>query len=364
MDVINKQTYVSNALAVDLDYILQQCRPLWDELKDQSIFITGGTGFIGTWLLETFAWANRVLQLNLNITVLTRNPERFSRKAPHLFHDPSIAYLTGDVKNFVFPCGKFSYVIHGATEADAKLNQEHPQQMLNTIVHGTQQTLKFAGEAQTEKFLLLSSGAVYGKQPPALSHIEEDYAGSPNVLDPQAAYAVGKVVAEHLCVLQAAQQKMAIKIARCFAFVGPYLPLDKHFAIGNFIRDGLQNKTIQINGDGSPYRSYQYASDLIVWLLHILLKGKSCVPYNVGSDDAISIADLAKAVAVNFTNPPAIQIANKPNKNTLSERYIPSVQRAHDELGLTNRVSLQQAISKTIHWHTTHSHQTSYAKAN
>ena len=338
-------------LTADLDYIMEHTQPVWDELKGQRIFITGGTGFIGTWLLEALLWANQRLALNLSVMVLTRDVDAFAKKAPHLAHDQAVLFLRGDVRNFGFPSEKFSHIIHAATPASAKLNNENPQLMFDTILEGTRNTLAFSTHARAKKFLFLSSGAVYGRQPPEMSHLDENFQGLPDALNPASAYAVGKYTAEHLCVLHAAQHKMATTIARCFAFVGPYFPLDVHFAIGNFIRDGLAGKAITVNSDGSPFRSYQYAADLVIWLLRILCQGESGVPYNVGSDEAVSIAELAKLVATQFAPACEVNILQTPNPARLPERYVPSVQRAKTHLGISTRIGLQEAIAKTIAWH-------------
>ncbi len=340
-----------HTLASDLNYILENTSAVWPALRNKHIFITGGTGFIGTWLVETVLWANRHLNLDLSLTVLTRDADKFIKKAPHLGQDPALQLLQGDVRNFTFPEKKFSHVIHGATDASAKLNQENPELMLETILQGTQRTLDFSVCSQAEKFLFLSSGAVYGRQPPELRYIDEDYPGSPNPLDPNTAYAVGKRAAENMCIAHAKQHAIAMKIARCFAFVGPYLPLDIHFAIGNFIRDGLLGKDIIVNGDGTPYRSYQYATDLVVWLLQILQVGESCVPYNVGSDEAFSIRELADAVAQHFSPHCSVKIMQQALPGRLAERYVPSVQRAKRELNMKAGIHLHEAIAKTIAWH-------------
>jgi nucleoside-diphosphate-sugar epimerase len=160
-----------NPLAADLDHIVEHISPLREELRGARIFITGGTGFIGCWLLESFAWANERLELGAELLVLTRNLEAFGKKAPHLAGRNDIRFHIGDVRDFAFPDGRFSHVIQAATEASAKLNDQQPEVMLNTIVFGTTRALDFAEQCGARQILLTSSGAVYGKQPADLTHI-------------------------------------------------------------------------------------------------------------------------------------------------------------------------------------------------
>lgn len=337
----------------DLDYIVEQTEALWEHVRHQRIFITGGTGFFGCWLLESFVWANTKLNLQAKAVVLTRNPAEFAKKCPHLAQQACLEFYAGDVKDFIFPEGQFSHIIHAATDASAQLNAENPLLMLDTVIEGTRHTLEFAVACGAQQFLLTSSGAVYGRQSPELSHLDEEYSGKPDIHHAQAAYAVGKMTAEHLCCLFTKMYGLNIKIARCFAFVGPYLPLDIHFAIGNFIRDGLNGAPIQVNGDGSPYRSYLYAADLAIWLWTILFRGQNMRPYNVGSDEAISIKELAHYVGASFEPMRTVSISQTPIAHKLPERYVPSIQRARNELALVPKVKLSEALARTIAWHLT-----------
>ena len=296
-DTSSEMMFQPSLFPEDLQHVLAHTGADWEELRGQRLLVTGGTGFFGKWLIESFLWANEKLGLGARMLVLSRDPAAFLRKMPHLVGQPGLEFHAGDVATFEFSGGQFSHVIHAATAASALLNAEAPLTMVDTIVAGTRRTLDFARRCGARKFLLTSSGAVYGQQPAGIDHVGEEYLGGPDPLVPASAYGEGKRLAEHLCCLYARCYGMEVKISRGFAFVGPYLPLDAHFAVGNFIRDALAEGPVMVGGDGSPLRSYLYAADLAVWLWKILFHGISCRAYNTGSDREISIAELARTVA-------------------------------------------------------------------
>jgi dTDP-glucose 4,6-dehydratase len=316
-------------------------------LRGGRIFVTGATGFFGIWLLESFAFANKSLDLGAKLVGLSRNPDAFYAKVPHLAQESSIALHRGDVRDFNFPQGSFTHVIHAGTTSSAPVP---PSEMLDTIIRGAKRTLEFAVAAGAKRFLYVSSGAVYGKQPPEMTHIPETYMGSPDPMDPNSAYGEGKRVGEFLCAIAHQEHGLEATIARCFAFVGPHLPLDAHFAMGNFIRDAIKGEPITVK-DGAPYRSYLYAADLAVWLWIILFQGKACHPYNVGSDQEITIAGLAKTVASIFNNSVKIHSTSTPDPRSPVSRYVPSVGRAESEMGLRVLVPLNQSILRMAAWH-------------
>ena len=342
---------MSRVSQADLDLVLQHTGDMWQTLRGQRLFMTGGTGFFGCWLVETFLAANHHFDLGAQAWVLTRDPEAFSRKAPHLAEDDSIVLHRGDVRDFAFPQGAFSHVIHAATPSGSTINQDDPLLMVDIVVQGTRRMLDFAVTCGAKSFLLTSSGAVYGKQPADLENVSEDYLGGPDTMNPYSAYAEGKRMAELLCATYHQRHGLATKIARCFAFVGPHLPLDLHYAVGNFIRDALSDQPIEIQGDGTPGRSYLYAADLAVWLWTILFRGQSNRPYNVGAEKGISIAELARAVASQINPKLAVTIAKTPAPGSRPQRYVPDTSRAQRELGLAVWTPLDQAIEKTSQWH-------------
>jgi dTDP-glucose 4,6-dehydratase len=314
---------MTNILQNDLEHILNHTRDLWEELRGKRIFITGGTAFIGCWLLESFVWANTKLKLDSSALVLTRNPEAFRSKALHLYENPAIQFHTGDVRNFEFPQGEFSYIIHAALGTDSTSAIQNPLPLFEGIVQGTRRTLEFAKSCNASKFLFTISGAVYGKQPNDITHISEDYEGAPITTELSSAYGEGKRAAEFLCGSYSKQFGFEAIIARCFTFVGPYLPLNETYAVGNFIGDALQGGTIRVKGDGTPYRSYLYAADLAIWLWTILFQGVSCRPYNVGSENFLSISSLAEIVSKAFHPQREIRILAKAMQDKPIDRYVP-----------------------------------------
>ena len=335
--------------ADDLEHILEHTEELWKSQRNERLFITGGTGFFGRWLLESLIRANERFDARISAVVLTRDAAAFRRDMPSLASNPAIAFHEGDLARFTFPDGGFSHVLHmGTTTSLATFRNETPLAKFENIVIGTQRTLDFAVKCRAGKFLLTSSGAVYGSQPGDVSHIPDDYPGGPEPTNPAAAVGHSKRAAEFLTAAYGQQHRLDVTIARCFSFVGRHLPLDMHYAIGNFMRDALNGGPVDVRGDGTQVRSYLYAADLVIWLLTILLKGTPGRAYNVGSEEDVTIADLAQRVARSVQPPAAVRVAGLPPLFPRPDRYVPSTERARTELGLKTLIGLDEAIARTL----------------
>ena len=337
----------------DLDHVLVHTRALWDELRGQSLFLTGGTGFVGTWLLESLLRAHDQLDLGLSVVVLTRDPEKFRERASHLAGHSAVRVLGGDVKNFEYPEGRFPFVIHAATEPYCDPAPTAPTGTFDADVSGTLRVLDFARNHGTRRFLFASSGAIYGRQPSAMTHLAEDYTGAPLPTDAVSAYGQAKRVSEFMCAMHGRVHGFDAVIARLFAFVGPMLPLNANFAVGNFIRDALAGGPVRISGDGTPSRSYLYAADLAIWLWTILLRGEAVHPYNVGSPDDLTIEALARTVVRVVAPEASIEIASPPIPGAPRLRYVPDTTRATRELGLKALIPLDEGIRRTAQWYST-----------
>jgi len=333
----------------DLDELLARTPRLWDNLRGARIFMTGGTGFIGTWLLESLLHADRELNLGAKIHVLTRDEGAFHARSPRLAADPRLTLHSGDTRTFAFPSGEFTHVVHAATETSSVLNREQPALMRDVIVSGTRRTLEFAAQCGATKFLFVSSGAVYGQQPPHTAHIAENDPGLKTPLTSPSAYASGKREAERLCV-EAVARGVDATIARGFAFVGPGLPLDSRYAIGNFIRDALAGGPIILDSIGESSRSYLYAADMAEWLWTILLKGTTARAYNVGSERRITIAQLADLVRRVVAPAAPVKFREVPPPEDSISQYAPSTHLAREELGLSETIDLAESLRRTADW--------------
>jgi len=331
-------------LDADRKLLVEHARPLFESVRDCRFFVTGGTGFFGCWLLEALTAACDAFAPDLSVTVLTRSPEAFRARAPLLAGHPAVRLVAGDVRDFVFPAEGYPFVIHAAFDSS---REPSPEETRSTIIEGTARCLEFARRAETRRFLFVSSGAVYGRQPADVPRRSEEVIGGSW---PRTAYGAAKGEGERLAFEAADHGGPAAIVARGFAFVGPRLRLDGHFAIGNFIRDAISGGPIRVAGDGSPVRSYLYAADLAIWLLTVLFRGAPGTAYNVGSEDAVTVAELARIVAEAIAPDARVEIA-KAAKGMLPDRYVPSTERARKGLGLRQTVDLAEAIRRTAAWH-------------
>ena len=334
----------------DLNLILERTTDLWDDVRGARLLVTGGTGFVGRWLVESLCWISDRRRLNSRIVVLTRSPTRFAASASAIAARPDVELLAGDMAGFEAPRGQVDYVIHAATESVGPTGTFDPAAKFNSDVEGTRRVLELARGRGVRRLLYLSSGAVYGTQPRGLEQIPEDYVGAPDCTDSRTAYGQAKRASEFLCAVAATESALEAVIARGFAFAGPNLPLDSNYAFGNFIRDALMGGPIIVSGDGTPLRAYLYAADMAIWLWTLLLRGQSRRAYNVGSDAAISILSLAGTIASRMARPVEI-VALGQGEGGPPQRYIPSIDRVRSEMGLVPLISLEDAIDRTLAWH-------------
>jgi nucleoside-diphosphate-sugar epimerase len=282
----------------DLEHVFTHVE--WEELRNQNVFISGGTGWFGRWMVETLLYANEKLNLNCKILVLTR----------HIYssNNPAIMFWSGDVNNVVFPIGEFSHIIHLA-------------------IDGTDRMLAFADKCKAKKFLFTSSGAVYR------SNVDQ--------------YAQTKIRDEYWC--QSTSPPPDVKIARCFSFVGPYIPLDRNFAIGNFIGSAINDKKVFIrNAKNTPFRSYLYMADLAIWLWTILFRGEPGEFYNVGGEKEYTVKEVGEMVS-RIAQVPVIYW---PTENIESFDYVPFLGHTKEKLGLEEFISLEDGITRTLEFYT------------
>ena len=340
----------------DLAAITQQAQKSFARLRGATLFLTGGTGFFGHWLLESLRYTSRVLELGVRVTVLTRDADRFRVKAPHLVADPAVTLLHGDISSFPFPVQPHTHILHAATDSGTTQTAQPAYALAESILQGTRRVLQFAHSTGATRLLYISTGAVYGRST-TMPHTPETFSGAPDPLSLTSSYDEAKRMAEHLCIAYAHGTALEPVVARCFAFIGPHLPLDAHFAIGNFIGAALRNQPIHIHGDGTPRRSWLYMSDLAAWLWTLLAQGTPNRAYNVGSDEGYTIAQAAQRTAAVLCPDGAggstlgLRIDGTPKPDAPLNSYVPSIERAQAELGVHVTVPLVEALQRTAAWH-------------
>jgi dTDP-glucose 4,6-dehydratase len=344
MNSANKRLF-----AEDLSLVERHVGPLWERLRGKRLFVTGGTGIVGKTLLDTLTHCRQVYDLDCRLTLLSRRPKAFQEMFPHLADSTWVTVCEGDVRDFSFPEGQFDYVVHAAADCTTPSDANT---LFETCVLGTRRVLDFAKSHGVTDFLYISSGAVYGAQPPDLDGIPETYRGAPDPLVAASGYAEGKRAGEWLSCAYGREFGFDVKIARIFSMAGPYIPLDNKFAFGNFIRDVLRRQPIVIQGDGNVYRSYLYLADVAVWLWTILLRGKPGVAYNVSglAGNAVSMVELAERINQVLGGNSPIKIMTPRVAGKPAERYVADVTKAQAELGLQSTMTLDDAIRSTARW--------------
>ena len=314
-----------------------------------SLLIIGGTGFFGKSILDFFNRGNlETFGIDL-IYIMSRNAFKFPIEYPKLLTsiNSKVIFLSEDISK-VNELPKVDFIIHAAATTNAqnyinapKLEREN---IINSTLNFCKLVLKFCADS---KIIYTSSGAVYGAQNSNISHLKEDEKLVPiGTLEiHKRDYAQAKRDSENAILELGYTKNIKVSIARCFAFVGVWLPFDQHFAIGNFLKNIIEKKAIIVKAQNTVFRSYMYADDLVSWLIKIMFSAKvSCPIYNVGSDEVWSILELAKFLSDKYK----LELIKPEIQNNKIDRYIPSIEKAKKELNLSLKYNLEEAVSETL----------------
>lgn len=306
-----------------------------------TLLVIGGTGFFGKSILDSFQ-RGQLQEWGIDrVIAMSRNADRLRVEAPELL-DHRVALVNADIGNTDWlPAA--DYVIHAAASTDARNYLARPEAERQNIQAGVYNYCQLAPIYHVQsKIIYVSSGAVYGTQPPDLEFISESYEiqNPEDIPEGKRDYAVAKRDAEGAFKALAAKG-LEVSIARCFAFVGRWLPRDQHFAIGNFIEDGLHGRPIKVKATFPVYRSYMYADDLVHWLMVLAANASTeCQAFNVGSDQAVTMNELAATVAEAF----GLTVDECEHVGQMVDRYIPSIDKVKTEFGLIVATNLTKAI--------------------
>lgn len=343
---------ISRIVEQDLERIVKEVGKPFRRLGGQDVLLTGGTGFVGSYLLGTLLALNdHVLARPCRVHAVTRNPERVRARFPQWARRPDVILLEGDIRTIRIPSVPWTFIIHAAGPADSRLFVADPLGTGDTIVQGTRAILEAAAKAPVEALLFVSSGAVYGTQPPDRLWLSEDGRGGPDLTTARSVYAEAKRYAELLCRIFLEQHRVPVSIGRLFALVGPYQELNSTSAVVDFIQQALAGDVIRIRDDGRAVRSYCYIADAVIGLWKVLLHRPAGESFNIGSDlEAVSFLELADRIGRCLDKPVRVFADGVPASGILGSRYAPDVTRLARETGFRPSTGLDEALRRTIAW--------------
>ena len=310
----------------DLEEICIESEQFLDYFKNKSILVAGATGFIGSWLIATLEHMNLTRQANIKVVALSRRGNIDGTKTNTTHH------LLLDVgKTAINYPGEFDCIFSAITPSSSQHGGLDPRQVLDASINGTENLLQLAAKGSDTSFINLSSGIVTKR----LNDYELD------LEQPSDAYLLGKRRAEDLVQNATETGRVQGKSLRLYAFAGPGIPLDQHFAVGNFMSNAKNREPIKVDGNPETRRSYLYPTDLISNILAAATIPSGDV-MELGSMDVVTMYELAQTINTVTCNTGVIQSSGFGN----SDGYFPIT----SNLAVSQKVSLEDALTRWYQW--------------
>lgn len=323
----------------------------YEDLKNSTVLITGASGMIGSYIVNTLITLNNIKNSNIKIIILVRNKNKLSK---NILNNNNIKILEQDVINKINVSEKLDYIIHAASPASPTIMKDHPFEtnIANTV--GTYRTLELAIKKKVKSYLFISSREIYGQpQRGQIIFKENGNLGYVDHLVPRNGYAEGKKAAENLCMCAKDEYGINAKIVRLAHTYGPGMSLTDGRVQADFLRNVINCEDIIMKSTGESIRTYTYISDAIIAIFKILLEAKDTV-YNVSTEiGKTSIKQLAELLA-NLSNTRVIidvkaGAVNKKGNSSFTEGILSS-DKIKNELNWEAKYSLNEGFKRTIEY--------------
>lgn len=326
---------------------------VYSKLGFQHIAVTGGTGFLGTWIAEMVAALNDEHRLGITMDVFARNVNDWAQLYPHLAKRNDISLRSQDVRSPFELARNTNFVVHAAGIPNNRVHASDPLRVQQTTLLGLNNALDAATQLDSlSRFLNVSSCLVSGapNRPGALTEL--DYFPLP--CGPlHAVYAEAKRAAENLAAIYRSQFRMPVSTLRPFTFAGPFQALDRPWALNNFLRDVLTGSDIRMYGDGTARRSYLYGSDAGWWTLAALVNGVDGATYNIGSPMPVTHLELVELIGQKTSSKPHVVLNTKPTQQPAQDDLFPDTTFTQKSLGVVPTCTLEQTVDKAWRWFST-----------
>ncbi len=345
-------------LEEDWERVAQSLSSKQEQLKGKRVLLTGAGGFLGFNFLHFFSHLNSKASgaptSVLAVDNYLRGQSRWIQELTEF--DKTIVTRKWDInKPWPDDGSRFDFIIHCASVASPTFYRKYPLETIDANVVGLRHMLELARRTGCESFLFFSSSEIYGDPPAQEIPTKETYRGNVSCLGPRACYDESKRLGETLCFTYAQQYGLPIKIVRPFNNYGPGLRLNDRRVIPDFCRESLADRDIVLHSDGSPTRTFCYASDAIAGYLLALLSPYKGEPFNIGCDTPeISMLDLANLI--HRVSESKRRVVHSPSEETdyLADnpgRRCPDITKAQQFLAFAPKVALESGMLRTVQWY-------------
>lgn len=337
-----------------LNTIIQDIQEEAKLLEGKTILISGGSGFIGSYINATLYLLNKKLLKNKCKVISIDNYITSSEKNFLLnIKDKNFRFLDGDIRLPVIINEKVDYIIHAAGLASPYYYKKYPLETIESAILGAKNLLELARVTKPISFLFFSSSEIYGDPDPKFVPTPETYAGHVSSVGPRACYDESKRLTETLCITYNQIYGIPIKIVRPFNVYGPGMRHIDYRVIPTFIYNGLRGKDLPVHDKGIQTRTFCYISDAIAAIFKVLILGKKGEIYNIGNDKPeVGMFELAQIIAEILKNGVKPRRKNYPQNYPAGEpqRRCPDLTKIKTQLNYSPKVDLKLGLKQTISW--------------